>query len=164
MEEGSDRVALLTQVRDLLVPHSQAEESFVYPAIADRAPDEGSEVKDGTAEHHHIEATLGELLSQDPDSPGYDGLLAAMVGELRHHVQEEEEELLPVLAEKASSHEREQMAIRFRQETSWTGDTGDQSSDGDATRAELYEKAKEQDVPGRSAMTKSELSDAVDQG
>jgi hemerythrin superfamily protein len=170
MSEGSDRAALLRQVSDLLTPHSEAEESFVYPAIAERAPkQEGEEVHDSLAEHHHIDQLLQELLAGDPDEPGFDGKLAALVGEVRHHVEEEEEELLPVLSEQASEEDRAEMGARFAQQTNWTGGTGGASGGsgagqgGDLTRDELYEKAKEQDVPGRSSMTKAELEQAVDQ-
>jgi hemerythrin superfamily protein len=170
MSEGSDRAALLRQVSDLLTPHSEAEESFVYPAIAERAPkQEGEEVHDSLAEHHHIDQLLQELLAGDPDEPGFDGKLAALVGEVRHHVEEEEEELLPVLSEQASEEDRAEMGARFAQQTNWTGGTGGASGGsgagqgGDLTRDELYEKAKEQDVPGRSSMTKAQLEQAVDQ-
>ncbi|MDQ3537241.1 MAG: hemerythrin domain-containing protein [Actinomycetota bacterium] len=120
-EEGADTIALLQQVSDLLLPHSEAEESFVYPAIERYEAAEADEVKDGTAEHHHIEAVLRELLAEDPDSPGYDGKQAGMVGELRHHIEEEEQDLLPVLSQRASAEERTEMAVRFAAETGWTG-------------------------------------------
>lgn len=167
-EEGADTRALLRQVSDLLVPHSEAEESFVYPTIKAKDSSESEEVKDGTAEHHHIEGTLQELLAEDPDGPGYDGKLAGMVGELRHHIEEEEQDLLPVLTEKASAEERAELARRFAAATSWSGDTGAGSGSGSGsedgqTRDELYAKAKEQDVPGRSTMSKDELADAVDE-
>ena len=165
MAEGADTAALLRQVSELLTPHSEAEESFVYPAIAKREPEEGEEVKDGAAEHHHIEQVLQELLAGDPDAPGFDGKLAGLVGELRHHVEEEEEELLPVLSEQASAEERAAMGARFAEQTAWTGGTRgkNDAGEGGPTRDELYEQAKEQDVPGRSRMTKAELEDAVDQ-
>jgi hemerythrin superfamily protein len=170
MSGGADTASLLRQVSDLLTPHSEAEESFVYPAIAQRAPqEEGEEVKDGVAEHHHIEQVLQELLAGDPDEPGFDGKLAGLVGELRHHVEEEEEELLPVLAEQASDEDRAQLGARFAEQTGWTGRTGGANDgsgggkSGDLTRDELYEKAKEQEVPGRSSMTKAELEQAVEQ-
>jgi hemerythrin superfamily protein len=108
---------LLQQVADLLLPHSEAEESFVYPAIRDHDPREDEEVADGTAEHHHIESLMRELLTEDPSGPGFDGKLAAMVGELRHHVEEEEQDLLPVLSEKAGADEREELGIRFAEVT-----------------------------------------------
>ena len=161
-QEDADTLALLRQVHELLIPHSEAEESFVYPAIEKADPEEAEEVQDGAAEHHHIEELLGQLLEEDPDDPGYDGKLAAMAGELRHHVEEEEQELLPVLETKASSHKRADLAARFAEATGWTGKG---SSDlGEPTRAELYDKAKEQQVPGRSAMNKAELAEAVDHG
>ena len=43
-----------------------------------------------------------------------------------------------------------------------TGETAKQRQEGDgATKAELYEKAKKKDVPGRSKMSKAELEKAV---
>lgn len=167
MQEDTDTLALLRQVSEMLLPHSHAEESFVYPAIEKRDSEEAEEVADGTAEHHHIEQMMRELLAEDPDGPGYDGKLAAMVAELRHHVEEEEADLLPVLSEKASAEERERMGVRFAAETGGAGvdEAGRTGSDpSDLTRAELYEKAKEQDVEGRSTMTKDELAKAVDAG
>ena len=165
MEGGGDTAALLRRVSELLLPHSKAEESFVYPTIAQRAPAEGDEVKDGVAEHHHIEQVLQELLGEDPEGPGFDGKLAALVGELRHHVEEEEQDLLPVLAEQASDEDRAAMGARFAEETRWTGGSGGSGgADQGLTRDELYEKAKEQDVSGRSRMTKAELEQAVDEG
>ena len=158
MEQDGDVHALLQQVADLLIPHSEAEESFVYPSITSHKPDEGDEVKDGVAEHHHIEGTLRELLQEDPDGPGFDGKLAALVGELRHHVEEEEQDLLPVLESEASEDERAQLGERFARETNWAKDT----SGDDRTKAELYEAAKQQDVEGRSQMSQDELAAAVD--
>jgi hemerythrin superfamily protein len=158
-EEDADTLALLRQVNELLIPHSEAEESFVYPAIEKADPEEAEEVQDGAAEHHHIEELLGQLLEEDPDDPGYDGKLAAMVGELRHHIEEEEQELLPVLETKASSEKRADLATRFAEATGWAS-----RPDAQPTRAELYDKAKEQQVPGRSAMSKAELAEAVDDG
>src|SRR5919202_5173601 len=126
---------LLRQVADLLLPHSEAEESFVYPAIKDYDRSEDDEVKDGVAEHHHIEGLLKELLEEEPGGPGYDGKLAAMIGELRHHVEEEEQDLLPVLSEQASDEEREELGARFAEVTDHQLEDeavkGSRSSDGD---------------------------------
>jgi len=151
---------LLRQVADLLTPHSAAEEDFVYPAIREYDRSEEDEVRDGTAEHHHIEELMRELLSEDPSGPGYDGKLAAMVGELRHHVEEEEEDLLPVLSREASDDEREELGARFAEVTGPRDD--DLPADDDLTRDELYEQAKEQGVEGRSSMSKEELARAVE--
>lgn len=170
-QEGADVRALMQQVADLLKPHSEAEESFVYPTIRQKQADETEMVKDGVAEHHHLEGLLDQLLVEDPEGPGYDGKLAALIGELRHHVEEEEQDLLPVLEKKAGEQEREAMGRRFLEETG-QADVGAGSDAGPAssgsggsdepTKAELYDKAKEQEIEGRSSMTKEELKEAVE--
>jgi len=168
--EPAEIARLLRQVADMLMPHSEAEESFVYPAIRQYDEREDAEVKDGVAEHHHIEQLLQELLDGDPSGPGYDGKLAAMVAELHHHVEEEEQDLLPILSERASDEEREELGTRFAEVTGHqledeaerrSGGSGGSDTEG-ATRDELYEKAKERDIPGRSSMTKHELAEALE--
>jgi hemerythrin superfamily protein len=163
-QEGADVRTLMQQVADLLKPHSEAEESFVYPAIRQKQADEAEMVKDGVAEHHHLEGLLDQLLQEDPEGPGYDGKLAALIGELRHHVEEEENDLLPVLEKKTASAEREAMGRRFLEETGQAsgGAGSDVGSASEPTKAELYDKAKEQDIEGRSTMSKDELKQAVE--
>jgi hemerythrin-like domain-containing protein len=166
-QEDSDTLTLLRRVAGLLGPHSAAEESYVYPRIAELRPAEAAEVHDGTAEHHHAEAMLAELLAGRPGEPGYDGKLAALVGELKHHVEEEESELLPVLSQQASDAERERLGERFAAQTGHAQVRPDQVDSGsgpgsdEPTKAELYEQAKEADIPGRSSMTKDELAKAI---
>ena len=162
-EKDADTAGLLRQVAELLVPHSEAEEDFVYPAIRQKASEAGEEVQDGVAEHHQVEEMLRNLLRGEPGDPCYDGTLAALTGELRHHVQEEEEELLPLLAEHSTADERDEMGRRFVAATTGgsAGPAEDHAKGHDPTKAELYEEAKRQDVPGRSQMTKDELARAV---
>ncbi|MFC4069594.1 hemerythrin domain-containing protein [Actinoplanes subglobosus] len=153
-EEGNeDSAALMREVAKLLLPHSEAEESFVYPAIRDLAGEIGEEIKDGAAEHHQVEEMLQNLLRGDDDDPGFDGTIAAIAGELRHHVQEEEQDLLPILTERLDATERAEMGRRFLEATG--------ADMHESTRRELYEKAREQQIPGRSHMNKQELADAL---
>ena len=111
--EPSEIRDLLQQVRELLVPHSKAEEQVVYPAIKSTVPDERADVDDGLAEHQHVEATLEKLLASDPEEPGVDGLIAAMIGEVRHHVEEEEQEILPSFSEAADNQQLGELGEQF---------------------------------------------------
>jgi hemerythrin superfamily protein len=104
---------LLNQVKELLVPHSKAEEQVVYPAIKQTVPSEESDVEDGLEEHHHVEATLEQLLASDPEAPGVDGLIAAMIGEVRHHVEEEETMILPSFSKAASNDQLSELGEQF---------------------------------------------------
>jgi len=112
-EEQGDIKALLQQVAEMLIPHSKAEEDVVYPAIKQLMPDEKSDVDDGIAEHHHVEETLKKLLAEDLNDPGADGLIAAMIGEVRHHVEEEEEDILPAFGKAASPQQLSELGEQF---------------------------------------------------
>jgi hemerythrin superfamily protein len=108
-----DTKPLLEQVSELLLPHSKAEEQVVYPAIKQIAPDEGSDVDDGLEEHHHVEEMLKRALAEDSDAPGADGLVAAIIGEVRHHVEEEEQLILPKFADAATAEQLEELGVKF---------------------------------------------------
>jgi iron-sulfur cluster repair protein YtfE (RIC family) len=111
--EPAEIKTLLEQMAALLLPHSKAEEQVVYPAIKAAAAGVDSDVDDGIAEHHHVEATLRELLAADPGAPGVDGLIAAMIGEVRHHVEEEEQDILPAFAEATDNATLGELGTRF---------------------------------------------------
>jgi hemerythrin-like domain-containing protein len=104
---------LLRQVEELLIPHSKAEEQIVYPAIKSAAPDEEEDVDDGIAEHHHVEEVLQQLKGSDPGAPGVDGLVAAMIGEVRHHVEEEEEDILPKFSDAVDNQKLSELGEQF---------------------------------------------------
>jgi iron-sulfur cluster repair protein YtfE (RIC family) len=104
---------LLELDTEMLLPHSKAEEEVVYPAIKATVPDESVDVADGLEEHHHVEATLEQLRSSEPDAPGVDGLIAAMIGEVRHHVEEEEQQILPAFAKAASNQQLSDLGEQF---------------------------------------------------
>ena len=111
-QEG-DTKQLLQTVAELLIPHSKAEEQVVYPAIKAAVPDDKEDVDDGLAEHHHVEETLKKLLASDPEGPGADGLIAAMIGEVRHHVEEEENDILPDFSKAVSTQQLSELGDQF---------------------------------------------------
>jgi hemerythrin superfamily protein len=169
LEAGDgDRRALLTEVENRLEAHSHAEEQEVYPAIKKAAPDEADEVDHGYDEHSEAESLLHKAISL-ADSPDFDDALQEFLEAVRHHVEEEETELLPALADAVDEAELERLGDAFetkrQAELRESGhDDGDDVTTHDIdemTRAELYEEAKRAEVPGRSHMTKDELKDAL---
>jgi hemerythrin superfamily protein len=162
---------LLDEVTAQLAAHSKGEEDVVYPHIRQSVPKEEDEVKDGVAEHHHIEQLLTELAALAPDDPGADGKVAAMAAEVRHHVEEEEQDIFPAYTKATSAQERAAIGARFLERknaeltargyapAAATAQTSDRLID--LTRDELYERAKRAGVEGRSSMTKDELVKAL---
>ena len=87
-EATSRRKDLTEQVTIELVRHSVAEEVLVYPEVEDKVSAE--EAEHARAEHAEAEETLDRLEKLDPDDPAFDDELGTLMGEIRHHIAEEE--------------------------------------------------------------------------
>jgi hemerythrin-like domain-containing protein len=80
-----------------LVRHSVAEEQYMYPAAREVLAD-GDKLADHELEEHaEAEKVLKQLDGLDPTDPTFDELLSTLMSEIRHHIEEEESELLPKL-------------------------------------------------------------------
>jgi Hemerythrin HHE cation binding domain len=157
---------LLLSLDGLLTPHSNAEESAVYPAIDKAVPKEADETKDGAAEHHHVAALMQQLLSEPADAPGADGIIAAMIGELRHHIEEEEQDILPEYADAVDADELDRVGRAFaaaKEQERVAGGYGEwpQPDVIDLTAEQLQTRAQAFDIEGRSTMTKDQLVRAL---
>ena len=82
------RKELVDQVIIELVRHSVAEEVIVYPNIEDKVGED--EVEHAREEHAEAEETLQRLEKLDADDPAFDDELETLMGEIRHHIEDEE--------------------------------------------------------------------------
>lgn len=153
----------------MLEAHSRAEEEQVYPVLAREAGDkEGAE--HGADEHHEAEQQGKRLLEMDWESEEFDQALEEWISAVRHHVEEEENELLPELKRAVDADRLRELGAAFasRRARSLAGQPlaaaggGTRPDTGDKTRDELYEEARELGVQGRSTMTKDELAQQVE--
>jgi hemerythrin superfamily protein len=165
-----DRRALVTEIEARLSAHARAEEAEVYPAIAKKAGEKG-EVEHGTYEHLEAEHMLRKVVNLI-DSPHFDQAVEEFIAAVDHHVQEEESEILPALAKAADKKTLDRLGAAFERarldELSTSGyepppEFAQSGAEGiaEATRDELYEKAKKAGIPGRSQMNKQDLIQAL---
>lgn len=150
------RALNLPVLATLLVAHSRAEEAEVYPAAAHEAG-AGGEVEHSQEEHAEAEKLLEQLQSADPNSGQFDRLLKELADAVTHHVEEEESEVLPAMRKGLSQQRLSQLATAFA--NAREQHLGDKA--GTATRDELYQQARNADLPGRSAMDKDELKESL---
>ena len=156
------RRELVAEIKVRLTAHARAEEEQVYPELARIG--EADEAHHGTEEHHEAEEKLARLEAADPRSAEFDDALEDFVEAVKHHVEEEETDLLPTLEESVDRTRLEELGERFEeQRVELLSDHGYDSGavTSDETKAELYEHAKEADIPGRSSMNKDELARAL---
>jgi hypothetical protein len=97
-EGGRDRRALVDEIAARLTAHAQAEEEEVYPAITAADPAEEDEVEHAYHEHDEAMHLLLKVVNL-VDSPHFDQAVTDLVKAVRHHVDEEESEVLPALGD-----------------------------------------------------------------
>jgi hemerythrin superfamily protein len=89
-------------IRELAI-HSAIEEMLFYPAVRTAAmkatvrtlKEAGDTVLESLEEHHVVKWTLTELEKMKPEDERYDAKFKVLMESVRHHVEEEQDELFP---------------------------------------------------------------------
>ena len=98
------------KVIEHLAKHSQIEEQIFYPAVRAKLGDENAfEVLEGLEEHHVVKQTLSELEKMAPKHDRFRAKMTVLIESVRHHVQEEEEELFEKARDAFSVEELNEM-------------------------------------------------------
>ncbi|WP_134731095.1 hemerythrin domain-containing protein [Amycolatopsis nivea] len=110
--EAGNRKDVVDHVIAELVRHSVAEEQLMYPA-ARKHLDNGDEIADHEIEEHaEAEKVMKRLERKNPGEPEYEELLGKLIADVRHHIRDEENDLLPRLREACSAEELDQLGER----------------------------------------------------
>jgi hemerythrin-like domain-containing protein len=162
-EEGAQRNQLVGQLDDALRTHMAVEERFLYP-VAERVV-AAEDVEEAINEHDLARQGL-DALSEYEDERGFGAAVEMVKAGIGHHVQEEESELFPKLRqrvpEELAKMDPEELERQARS-GGWPRRNGQRVRRGnaDATKDELYARAKAAGISGRSRMTKDELEAAL---
>jgi hemerythrin superfamily protein len=96
-----------------LVRHSVAEEQYLYP-IARRVLPDGDKMADHELEEHaEAERVMKSLEQTDTEDPKFDELTRKLIDAIRHHVEDEENDLLPKLRDACDSTELRELGEKF---------------------------------------------------
>ena len=125
-EEAGDRAyktkqQLVEQIIRELEVHATVEEMALYPAIREAVEkgDVDDMVLESLEEHHIVKWVLSELEKMTPDHERFDAKVTVLMENVRHHVEEEESELLPqseeILGDEELARLGEEMAARKQQ-------------------------------------------------
>jgi hypothetical protein len=109
-EAKSRRKEVTEQVTIELVRHSVAEEILVYPKVEKQVSAE--EVEHARKEHAEAEETLQRLERLDADDPAFDDELETLMGEIRHHIEDEEGEMFAHMREVIDPEELRSLGAR----------------------------------------------------
>lgn len=155
-DDPDEQREIARRVTSDLRMHTTIEEEIFYPAVRERLGMDDDILED-LEEHHLVEMVLDELEGMDPSDERFSAKMQVLSELVEHHVDEEEEELFPEVREQMDAAEREELGerMRARAEELRTG------GPGELTKEELYQRAQQLGVEGRSTMSKRQLADAV---
>jgi hemerythrin superfamily protein len=155
--DPSKRRALAPLMSTLLFAHSRAEESEVYPRA--RAAGVGDDVEHSQEEHLQADQLAERLASLDPESGEFGDVLEQLVDAVTHHLEEEEESVLPHMRERMTADDLADLGDRFL--AARAEHLGDQPDD--MTKEQLEQQARNIDLEGASSMSKSELKSELEE-
>jgi hemerythrin superfamily protein len=87
-------------VKELSV-HAAIEEMVFYPVVRELSEDIEHHVLESLEEHHVAKWMLSEIDGMDPTHERFDAKVTVLMENIRHHVEEEQDELFPMVRKAA---------------------------------------------------------------
>jgi len=151
MRETADKIFAELEV------HTTIEEEIFYPAARGQDEEIDETLDESLQEHHVVDVLMAEMKEIESGSDEWVAKMTVLIENVEHHAEEEEQELFPDSREELGDERMDELGVEMEARKGTL-------KGGDATKDELYAKAKEQDLEGRSDMTKDELASAVGEG
>jgi len=134
--------------------HTTIEEEIFYPAVRGEDDELDESVDEGLQEHHVVDVLMNEMRDLEAGDDEWVAKMTVLIENVEHHADEEEEEMFPEVREQLGEERIQQLGRQLEERK--------ESAKADLhTKEELYEKAKELGIEGRSEMSKAELAEAV---
>lgn len=97
--EAAEKRAVVEKIIEHLSIHASIEEQVFYPAVQDASAEAEDTLLEALEEHHVAKLTLSELEKMGPDDKRFDAKVRVLIESVRHHIEEEENELFPKVRE-----------------------------------------------------------------
>jgi hemerythrin superfamily protein len=153
-EDADERERLVGEVSKALSAHMQFEEEHLYPLLQELDHELSEEAE---VEHQLAREGLAKLTDY-VSVPGFGAVVDMLTAGISHHVKDEEDEVFPELRTHVAAERLTSLGRTLFEHKRITGTL----APPDATKEELLELARQQEVEGRSDMSKEELREALE--
>lgn len=113
LEKGD--LGVVPGICEALTLHAQLEEQVFYPAVRAEVPDVRDDIGEAFEEHGLVKILVEELGELSPDDDAYRAKATVLMELVRHHVEEEEGELFPVVREALGRRRLQELAEEMTQ-------------------------------------------------
>jgi len=90
---------LVDRIIELLTVHTYIENEVMYPRVRELLPDLEDDVLESYEEHHLADVLVVELSMMKPDDERFTAKTTVLIENVRHHVEEEEQDWFPKVRE-----------------------------------------------------------------
>lgn len=108
-EATQERIDLAREIIEDLTRHAGIEEVAFYPTVQDALPGAADDIQEDLEEHQEVKELLARLDGTEPTGDDYDATMQQLIGAVRHHVDEEENDLFPRVCEAMTADELESL-------------------------------------------------------
>lgn len=157
--ESDDRPQMVELARTIveeLEVHTEIEQQVFYPAISAVNDELREAVAEGIEEHHVAKTLIEEAKALSPDDEAWEAKMTVLIESVEHHAGEEEEEMFPAVRKALQADELTDLGERLEALKAQLGAPTVADKEQLSTE-ELKALASEQQVPGRSSMSREEL-------
>ena len=118
-----DKRNIVTAALTALEVHAKLEEEVIYPAWREHV-NEQNLIDEAIEEHHVVHVLIEELNKMNPDDKRYDAKFSVLIGDMTHHMEAEERNMLAQLEKAKLDWDRlttqvMQRRLRLEQKTLW---------------------------------------------
>ena len=108
-DDFEQKSRVVGKIIEHLAIHAAIEEQVFYPAIRTSDPEAADVVLEGLEEHHVVKWTLSEIEKLAPTDERFDAKVRVLIESVRHHVEEEENDLFPKVRDAFTNEQLEEM-------------------------------------------------------
>ena len=98
-EAHAEQGRLVDRIIELLTVHTYIENEVMYPRVSELLPDLKDDVLESYEEHHVADVLVMELAGMKPDDERFRAKTTVLIENVRHHIDEEEQEWFPQVRE-----------------------------------------------------------------
>jgi|SRR6476660_1080786 len=98
-DDARTRGRVVGQIIEALTVHTYLENECMYPQVRELLPDLEDDVLESYEEHHVVDLLCAELADMDPADERYPAKATVLIENVRHHVEEEEQDWFPKVRE-----------------------------------------------------------------
>jgi hypothetical protein len=106
IDDPSSRWKLFALVADALLMHMRIEEEIFYPMLEKEGRSKKPLIDHAENEHHEAKMIIADLLALDAGDALFLSKLQELTADIKHHIEEEEREILPAAEKEMDDHLR----------------------------------------------------------